>query len=147
MIDARRFLPLMGAAGAVVLLHQLADLAQLLPATDFATPAGRVRQLLAVEARSPGLLCADILIIWALTLRGLREGLRVAGVVHLIVALLLLVLLPVFLLDAGSLAGGFAGSEAAAFRVVVGRTLLLLALLGLGGLLAARSLTRAARSP
>ena len=147
MTEARRFLPLLAAVGAVVLLHQAADLALLLPATDFATPAGRVRQLLAVEARSPGLLAADILILWALVQLGSPRGLRVAGALHLLAGALLLVLFPVFLLDAGRLAGGFAGSEASAFRVVAGRTLFMLALLGLGGLLTGRSLTRVAKSP
>ena len=147
MTEPRRFLRLLAAAGAVILLHQAADLALLLPATDFATPAGRVRQLLAVEARSPGLLAADILILWALIRLDRSRGLRVAAGLHLIVGALLLALFPVFLLDAGRLAAGFGGSEASAFRVVAGRTLFMLALLGLGGLLTGRSLTRVAKSP
>ncbi len=147
MIESRPFVPVLAAVGGVILLHQAVDLAMLLPGTDFAIPAGRVHQLLAVEARSPGLVSADLLILWAMTARRSGQALRVAGTLHLAVGALLLVLLPVFLLDAGSLASEFGGAEATAFRVVVTRTLLMLAILGLGGLLAGRALFSAAQTP
>ena len=145
--DGRRWLPLLAAVGAVVLLQQVADVAVLLPATDLATPAGRVRQLLAVEARSPGLVAADLLLLSGLVLGRGSLRLRVAGTVHLAGGVLLLLLFPVFLRDAGSLAGGFGGSEASAFQWVAARTLLMLAGFGVVGLAAGRALFRLAASP
>ena len=145
--EARPWLPLLAAVGAVVLLQQVADVAVLLPATDLATPAGRVRQLLAVEARSPGLVAADLLLLSGMVLGRSALRLRVAGAVHLAGAVVLLVLFPVFLFDAGSLAAGFGGSEASAFQWVVARTLLMLAGFGLVGLGAGRALFRLAAAP
>jgi putative effector of murein hydrolase LrgA (UPF0299 family) len=140
MIEARRFTPLLAAAGIVILLQQGLDVAQLLPSTDFATPAGRVRQLLALEARSPGLLVADFLLLWALLAAGLFRLRRVAAVTHLLVGLGLLALVPIFLGDAGHLIEGMAGGEATAFRIAVARTLGVLVALGSAGLLAGRFL-------
>jgi len=140
VIDGRRFTPILIGVAAVILIHQVADLATLLPGTDFATPAGRVRQLLAVEARSPGVLTADLLLIWALLRGGYRRGLRLTRTLHFGLGVLLLALVPWFLLDAGQVAGAFAGTESRAFRIVVSRTLLMLSLLGVGALLAGRAL-------
>lgn len=140
MIEARRFTPLLAAVGIVILLQQGLDVAQLLPSTDFATPAGRVRQLFALEARSPGFLVADFLLLWALLAAGLFPLRRAAAVTHLLVGLGLLALIPIFLGDAGRLIEGMAGGEATAFRVAVARTFSVLAALGTAGLLAGRFL-------
>jgi hypothetical protein len=140
VIEVRRFTPLLAAVGIVILLQQLLDVAQLLPTIDFATTAGRVRQLLALEARSPGLLVADALLLWALLVAGLSSFRRAAGVVHLLVGLGLLALIPLFLHDAGNLVEGMAGGEATAFRVAVARTLGVLLGLGASGLWAGRFL-------
>jgi len=144
-METRRFAPLLAAAALVVLIHQAADLATLLPAADFATPAGRVGQLLAAEARTPAVLVGDLLLIWARLAGGFPTVLRVVAGLHLSAGALLLLLWPWFLLDAGKLAGGFAGPEALAFRVAIARTLLLLLLAGIGALLASRVLFLAAR--
>ena len=140
MIEARRFTPLLALVGIVILTQQALDVAQLLPSTDFATPAGRFRQLLALEARSPGFLVADALLLWAMLAAGLVSLRRAAGAVHLLVGLGLLGLIPLFLGDAGSLVEGMAGGEATAFRIAVARTLVVLLVLGGAGLWAGRSL-------
>ena len=140
MIDSRRFIPLLAAAGLVILAQQFVDVAQLLPSTDFATPAGRVRQLLALESRTPGLLTADLLMLWALIAARGTWLLRTAAGLHGLLGFGCLFLMPLFLADAGSLARGLSGSESAAFRVVVGRTLVVLTLLGVAGLIAGRAL-------
>ncbi len=140
MIEARRFTPLLAAVGVVIFTQQALDVVQLLPATDFATAAGRVHQLLALEARSPGFLVADLLLLWAMVALGLGSLRRFAGMVHLLVGLGLLVLIPVFLRDAGTLMEGMAGGDAAGFRVAVARTLMVLVALGGAGLWAGRYL-------
>ena len=140
MIESRRFIPLLGVVGLLIVAQQAFDIAQLLPSTDLATPVGRVRQLVALESRTPGLLTGDVLVLWALIAAGSRMLLRSAGGLHLLVGVLVLVLAPVFLRDAGSVVGGLSGNEAAAFRVVVARTLAVLALLGAAGLVAGRYL-------
>ena len=145
MIETRRFPPLLVAVALVILLHQTADLATLLPAADFGTPAGRVAQLLAALQRTPALVIADVLLSWALLAAGRANALRLLAGLHLGGGVLLLVLLPWFLLDAGTLAGGFAGSEALGFRILAARTLLLLLLAGSGAILAGRMLVSAAR--
>ena len=140
MIAARRFTPLLAAAGIVILLQQGLDVAQLLPSTDFVTSAGRVRQLLALEARSPGFLVADFLLLWALWAAGHFPLRRAAAVTHLLVGLGLLALIPIFLGDAGHLIEGMAGGEATGFRIAVARTLGVLLALGTVGLLGGRFL-------
>jgi hypothetical protein len=147
MSEPRRFLPLLAATGALILLHQLLDLMTLLPASDLATPAGRVRQLLAMGARSPGLLVADLLLIWAAVRWGGGGNLRKLAGVHLVVGVVLLALLPFFLLDAGRVAASFGGMESVAFRVVTARTLLLLGLSGAGSLVAGRTLLSLGQVP
>ena len=145
MNERRDFVRLLGAAALFILLHQLEDLAVLVPATDFATAAGRVRQLVAIEARSPALLTADFLLIWAAFRGNSRRLLGTLGFQHLALGPTLLVLLPVLLLDAGELSSGLAGTEWRAFRVVVARTLVVLAVSGIASFLAGRVLWRAAR--
>jgi len=140
MIEARRFVPLLGLVGMVVFAQQALDVAQLLPSTDFATAAGRARQLLALEARSPGFLVADALVLWAMLTSGVVFLRRAAGVAHLLVGLGLLGLIPLFLGDAGHLVNGMAGGEAMGFRIAVARTLGVLLALGSAGLLAGRFL-------
>jgi hypothetical protein len=145
--EPRRFLPLLAATAALILLHQVLDLATLLPGSDLGTPAGRVRQLLALAARSPGLLVADLLLIWAAIGWGATGGLRKLAVAHLVLGVVLLVLLPFFLLDAGRVAGTFGGAESVAFRVITARTLLVLSLFGAGSLVASRTLRSLSQSP
>ena len=147
MIEPRRFLPLLAATAALILLHQVLDVATLLPGSDLATPAGRVRQLLALSARSPGLLVADLLLIWAAIGWGAAAGLRKLAVAHLVLGVVLLVLLPFFLLDAGRVAASFGGAESVAFRVITARTLLVLSLFGVGSLVASRTLRSLSQSP
>ena len=144
MIETHRFPPLLAAAALVVLLHQMADLATLLPFADLGTPAGRVGQLFAAQARTPALLVADLFLIWALVAGRLPAALRVVAGLHLTMGTLLLLLAPWFVIDAGRLAGG-SGTDTVAFQIVVGRTLLLLVFIGIGALLAGRVLFSAAR--
>lgn len=142
MSEARRFFPVLAAASLVIMFHQALDLLSALSANDLATPAGRTRQLLATVARGPALLTADALLIWSLLARpdlGARYLPRL-GTAHLILGGLLLLLWPVFLLDAGRLAGSFRGGEITGFRIVTIRTLLLLPLLGAGVILVGRRL-------
>jgi len=140
VIDSRRFIPLLTAVGLVIFAQQAADILQFVPSNDLATPAGRIRQLLALESRTPGLLTADLLLLWALIASRGAELLRAAAGVHGVIGLLLLALLPMLPGDAASIAGGLSGGESAAFRVAVGRTLFVLVLLGIAGLLAGRVL-------
>jgi hypothetical protein len=144
MIETHRFPPLLGMAALLILLHQAADLATMLLSADLATPAGRVGQLFAAEARAPAILVADLFLVWALAAGGFSAGLRGLAALHLSVGALLLVLLPWFLLDAGNLASGFVGTTSLGFRILAARTLLLLVLAGIGGLLAGRRLLLAA---
>jgi hypothetical protein len=144
MIETHRFPALLAAASLVILLHQMADLATLLPVADLATPAGRVGQLFAAQARTPALLVGDLILIWALLARRSPGALRVVAGLHLTGGTLLLLLAPWFLIDAGRLAGG-SGTDTVAFQIVAGRTLLLLLLIGIGALLAGRVLFSAAR--
>jgi putative effector of murein hydrolase LrgA (UPF0299 family) len=147
MIEPGRFLPLLLSAVAIILLNQAADLALLLPGTDFATPTGRVRQLLALEAKSPAIVTADLLLLWALLAGKWRRALRLTRAVHYLVGALLLALVPWFLSDAGRVAGNFGGIESLAFRIVVGRTLLMLLLLGIAALLVGKALQLALKEP
>ncbi len=144
MIETHRFPALLAAASLVILLHQMADLATLLPVADLATPAGRVGQLFAAQARTPALLVGDLFLIWALLAGRSPGALRVVAGLHLTGGTLLLLLAPWFLIDAGRLAGG-SGTDTVAFQIVAGRTLLLLLLIGIGALLAGRVLFSAAR--
>jgi len=137
---SRRFLPLLAAAAGGILLHQAVDLLNFLPGSDLATPAGRTRQLLATVARSPALLTADALLIWALLSGGWLRAMRHLGAAHYVLGALSLLALPLFLSDAGRVAPSLSGSDVGAFRLVTVRTLVLLPLLGLGSLLAARAL-------
>jgi hypothetical protein len=137
---ARRFIPVLLGAAAAILIHQLIDITSLLPGVDFSTSFGRVRQLLAIEARSPGILTADLLLVWAVVAGGHRRALRLTLTLHLVFGALLLLVVPWFLVDAGRVSGVFEGTESLAFRIVVARTLFMLALLGFGALLTGRAL-------
>jgi hypothetical protein len=139
------FLPLAIAAAGFILLQQGFDLAGVLPGSDLGTPAGRIRQLIAMEAKTPALIAADALALWALFRLGARTSLRWAGFVHLAAGAIALLLVPVFLVDAGRVASGFAGPEAFAFRLVVVRTLAVGTLLGAALVLAGRELTGPSR--
>lgn len=145
MNEARRFFPLLLAVGCVVLVLQGVDLLAVLAGSDLGVPGGRVRQLLAVESRSPGALTADLLVIWSLLGQGKWGALRVLGALHWVLGALLLLAVPLFLSDAGSMATGFAGAPLSAFRVVVVRTLGMLGLLSLLAILVGRALRLAAR--
>jgi hypothetical protein len=145
VIETRRFPPLLAAAALVILIHQAADLTTLLPAADLATPAGRVSQLLVAQARTPAILIADVLLIWAVLASGFSGAVRVVAVLQLSFGVLLLLLLPWFLLDAAKLARGFAGPGSLAFRVFAARTLLVLFIAGIGSLVASRALFLAVR--
>lgn len=145
MIETRRFTPLLTAVALVVLFHQVTDLAWMLPGVDFTTPAGRARQAIALEARSPGLLAADLMLIWALAAGRSQRPLRWVAGAHFAAGVALLLLCPLFLNDAGQLASGFGGAQSVAFRVVVARTLVMFLLLGVGALLAARALLALSR--
>lgn len=147
MSELRRFLPLALAVAGFILLHQLLDVAGVLPGSDLETPAGRVRQLLATEARSPAVLTADVLLLWALLGLGWARPVRLLGFLHLAVGVVLLIVAPLFLVDAGRVATGFSGAEASAFRVVMARALFMLVLLGIGALLAGRELVNLTRAP
>src|SRR5262249_36760411 len=140
MTAPRRFLPLLAATAGFVLLHQTVDLSVLIPSVDLVTPAGRVRWFLALEARSPGALVGDFLLLVSFILWGARPLCRAAGLLHLILGPLLLGLAAWFLADASPLATGMGGNELLAFQVVVVRALLMFALAGVGAILAGRTL-------
>ena len=131
MSERNRLIPLLLAAAAVILLQQAIDFVALLPGSDLAVPAGRLRQLLALESHSFAAIAADLLLIWCLLLLERKRALRGLGTAHWVVAVLLVLSGPLFLRDAATLAAGFAGAAQSAFRVVVARMLGILMALGL----------------
>lgn len=103
----------------------------MLPGSDLGVPAGRIRQMLAVESRSLAAIAADGLLIWSLLLLGRQRALRVLGSAHWVIGVLLVLAAPLFLRDAATMAAGFAGPAENAFRVVVGRMVIVLISLGI----------------
>ena len=136
----RRFLPLVAAAAVVIGMHQLFDLWQGFAGTDLSMPAGRVRELIALEAKSSALIVADALLVASAIAWDSPRWIRRLGLAQIPIALFLLLASPLFLGDSGSVASSFAGPELSAFRVVVARTLINYLGVGVGLLLAARSL-------
>ena len=147
MISERRFLPIVAAVGALVLVQQAADLDIVLAGTDLIMPAGRMRFLTTIGTRGAALLTADVLLIWATVALAYRRGLQLLGAVHLALGGVALIAAPVFLVDAGRLVAAIGGREIVTYRVLVVRTVLLLVLWGIAGLLAGRLLSGLSKTP
>lgn len=140
MTGARRFLPLLGALGVVILAHQVVDLWPMIAGTDFATPAGRLRLFTTVSPRVAAFFTADVLLVWAAVRLGRAGAVRTLGWTHLLLGVLLWVAVPFFLADAGRMAAAIAGPDLRGYRVLVSRVLGVLLLSGVAGLLAGRRL-------
>jgi hypothetical protein len=143
--EPKRLLSLLVPVAALVVIQQAADLLAMLPGSDLAVPAGRIRQLLAVESRSLAVIAADVLLIWSLLLRGRKRALSVLGTGHGILGVFLVLAAPLFLRDAATLAAGFAGATQNAFRIVVARMVVMLIALGILALWVGQSLRSASR--
>jgi hypothetical protein len=141
VISERRFLPIVAAVGALVLVQQAADLNIVLAGTDLIMPAGRMRLLTTIGTRGAALVTADILLVWATVALVYRPGLQVLGALHLALGGVALIAAPLFLLDAGRLVVTIGGREIVTYRVLVVRTVLLLVSWGIAGLLAGRLLS------
>jgi len=138
--EARRFLPLLGALGLVILVHQIVDLWPIIAGTDFATPAGRLRLFTTVSPRVASFLTADVLLAWAAISLGRPGAVRALAWSHLLFGALLWLAVPFFLTDAGRMAAAIAGPDLRGYRVLVSRVLGVLLLSGVGGLLTGRRL-------
>lgn len=145
MNHRRRFLLILAAAGLLLLVHQLADLAPILSETDLATPAGRVRLVTILEGRASPFLLADVFLVWAALALSRGGAVRVFGALHLMLGVMMVVATPFFVLDAGRLAGSISGAEVVQYRVIVARTLGVLAGLGGSALVAGRAIWRLGR--
>lgn len=147
MTAARRYLPLVAFAGAIVIVHQLTDLAAGSIGVDLSTPAGRFRFLAAIMGRSAGFVSGDVLLLWAAFGLGYRPGIRLLSLLHLVAGLAMLLWIPRYMSDTGHLASTVGGQELQLYRAIVVRTLLLSLGLGTASLLAARSLLGLGRVP
>jgi hypothetical protein len=145
MNQHRPFLLILAAVGLLVLVHQLADLAPILSETDLATPSGRVRLVTILEGRASPFLLADVFLVWTSLTLSRGGAVRVFGALHLILGVLMVVATPFFLLDAGRMAGAISGTEIAAYRVIVARSLGVLVVLGASALVAGRAMWRLGR--
>ena len=65
MSQRRPFLLILAAAGLLLLVQQLADLAPILSEADLTTPSGRVRLATILAGRSSPFLLADVFLVWA----------------------------------------------------------------------------------
>lgn len=145
MIPQRRFVRVLAAAGALLVVQQLSDLAPLLSQADLATPAGRVRLVTVLAGRVSPFLLADVSLVWAAVALSQGGAARVLGALHLMLGVVMIVVTPFFLADAGRLAGVMSGEEVAAYRVIVTRTLGVLTVLGVTVLMAGRDIWRSSR--
>jgi hypothetical protein len=133
MTEARGFLLLLGAAGGVIFAQQFIEMLPALQQTDYGEAAGRYQLLARAGGRAPAVAGAHVLIIGAALSLGHPRAVRLLGSLHLGLGVVLLALLPVLLLDAGTLAGEASGAPTSGLRVQAGRIAALL--LG-GGVLA-----------
>jgi hypothetical protein len=140
MTQRRAFLSILAAAGLLLLVQQLADLAPILSETDLATPSGRVRMVTILAGRASPILLADVFLVWSALALSQGVAIRVFGALHLMLGALMVVAAPFFLRDAGRLANAISGDEVAAYRVIVARTLGMLTVLGASALLAGRAI-------
>ncbi|MGH7560557.1 MAG: hypothetical protein ACRENB_06010 [Gemmatimonadales bacterium] len=99
---ATRFLPLLYVAGALLLLDQFADLVATLTAgeVELSSPRWRFGAVGLVVTRASVLLLGDLFLYLAAVSLAHYRTLRVLGVLHLLVAAMLLATLVVFGLDA-----------------------------------------------
>lgn len=142
----QRFLQLLGWAGAVILLHQILDLVSVTQGVGLTASGGRVRLVTMVWSRVPALLAADTCLILAAVLTPSGRALRLLGSFHLLLALTAAVGVPLFLTDAGRLAGGIPGPGLPAFRCIVARLLVGLSAISAVAVVTGRSLRRLARA-
>ena len=147
MIESRRLAPLLAAAGLLLLLHRLLDFSVALAQVDLAIPAGRARFLGLAVSRTPGPLMADLLLIGAAVTARYSGPLRALAWTHLAGGGLCLVAVPWLLTESGRVASMVSSAESTSFRLLVVRGLLVLLLLGVGALLAGRTLLALSREP
>lgn len=141
----RRFFSILAAAGLLLLVLQLVDLAPMLTEADLATPAGRVRVVTLLQGRAFPILLADVSLVWTSVALSRGGAVRVIGALHLMLGTLMVLVAPFFLVDAGRLAGAIPGGQVSAFRIIVARTLVVLGVLGGCALAAGRLIWRLGR--
>jgi hypothetical protein len=144
---ARRFLPILAAAGVLVLLHQLSDAATALRGADLHTPGGRLQIVGMIGTRAVALMTADVLLIWSALALSHGPALRILAMVHLVLGGLALVAVPFFVIDAGALANTVGGRALPTYRVFVARILGFLLAGGVAGLIAGRQLVSISPGP
>ena len=142
----RRFLPILAAAGAIILLHQGLDLVSVADAADLATPTARMGLVAVLSTRIPTLLAADACLIVAAVLAPWARFLAVLALVHLVVGLAALAEAPFFLADAGHMVDRISAPELTSYRISVARMLVILVAAGLSAIIVAGSLVGAGRS-
>ncbi|HEU5219794.1 MAG TPA: hypothetical protein VFU23_14135 [Gemmatimonadales bacterium] len=140
---ARRFLPLLATAGAIILVHQGLDLFSLARGADLSTAPGRLGLLAAVSSRGPAFLAADVCFMVAAVISG--RALPGLATAHLVLGVTALGMSPVFIRDAGVMAGNITLDELTSFRITVVRILAGLCIIGVGATVAAFALFRAGR--
>lgn len=141
----RRFLPILAAVGAIILMHQGLDLLSATDGADLAIPTGRLGLVAILWTRGPALLTADVFLITAAILSPWTRMLAVLAIVHLLAGAAALLEAPFFLADAGRMAGTIAAPELTSFRITVVRILAALIILGAAATFAGLSLVRTAR--
>ena len=142
----RRFVPILAAAGAVMLLHQVADLAAAIGGADPATPTGRLGLVAVIWTRGPALLAADLILVGAALRAPWTRLLAGLAVAHVLLGIGAVATAPFFLRDAGHMAGSISVAELTSFRITVLRILAALIILGAGAVIVGLSLVGAGRA-
>lgn len=132
MTIERRFLPILAAGGALILMHQGLDLLAVTGEADVATPTGRLGLVAVLWTRGPALLAADVCLMLAAVLASWKRALAGLAMLHLLLGAAALAEAPFFVLDAGRMAGSIAGPELTSFRLTVVRLLTALLTVGAG---------------
>jgi len=139
----RHFLRLLAAAGLVIFVDQVLDLASARGALDLGLPVSRVQLLGLIVSRTGEFLTADVLVVCAALGLANRRATRLLGGVHLALGGLAVIVAARFLADLGHLAGTAAGPDVLAQRVLgTLRMLGLLLTLAVASWLAGRVLWR-----
>ena len=92
----RRFFSILAAAGLLLLVLQLVDLAPMLTEADLATAAGRVRVVTLLQGRAFPILLADVSLVWTTVALSRGGAVRVIGALHLMLGALMVVVAPFF---------------------------------------------------
>lgn len=119
----RTLLILLGAAGALIMLDQGADLVATLVSQrlDPGAVAWRFGVFGLAVSRTSALVAGDVMLLASLALLGWRTGLRMAGVMHLLVAAALVAGTGSFVLDVLQLRKTIPPAAARQFTLAVAR--------------------------